>query len=573
MIKKSSADTEKMRHSLSHLLAMAVLEMYPSAKLGMGPAIENGFYYDFDLPESLTPDKLPKLEKAIKQFIKNNIKFIKSEISDNEARKVFEEQPYKLELIKELGKEVYIYTSGNFTDLCRGPHVRSTNEINPNAFKLTRIAGAYWRGDEKNKMLTRIYGVAFEKEKELKDYLVLQEELEKRDHRILGPKLGLFSLHDFAPGSAFWHPKGMIIVKALEKFWREIHDSSGYLETSTPILVKNTIFQKSGHWDHYRENMFFFEYDREIYALKPMNCPESTYIYSSQIRSYRDLPLRLSEIGRLHRNEPSGTLTGLFRVKQLTMDDAHIYCRPDQILGEITDVLKLIKKFYKVFQLEPKFYFATKPKNAMGEAKLWKKAEDSLEYALKKNKLAYEIKSGDGAFYGPKIDIEIKDVLGRSWQVSTIQLDFQMPEKFELYYIDEMGKKQKPVMIHRAIFGSFERFIGILLEHHAGALPLWLMPVQIQIIPVGSAHKKYAQSLGSQLTSFGIRLEIKDANETVSKKIREAELQKIPYVLVVGDKEIKNKTVRVRAREKGDIGEMQIDKFLEKITKEIKDKK
>lgn len=582
--------------------------MFPDAKLGIGPVTKDGFYYDFDLPKNLTPDQLPKLEKRMREFVEKDLIFKKTKITFDEALKIFSakdesiskerNQPYKMELINELRENkqpITIYTIFKKTkehpsfeclsddckthDLCAGPHIKSTREINPDAFKLTKIAGAYWKGEEKNKMLTRIYGVAFETKKELNNYLKLQEELEKRDHRVLGPKLDLFSLHDFAPGAAFWHPRGMIIIKELEKLWREIHDSSGYLETSTPILVKNTVFQKSGHWDHYRENMFFFENENEIYALKPMNCPESTYLYSSKIRSYKDLPLRFSEIGRLHRNELSGTLTGLFRVRQITMDDAHIYCRPDQIFPEVTNVLKLIKKFYKIFKLEPYFYFSTRPKNSMGDPKLWNKAEYSLEYALKKNKLKYEIKPNDGAFYGPKIDVEIKDVLGRSWQISTIQLDFQMPEKFNLYYIDEKGKKQKPVMIHRAIFGSFERFIGILLEHCAGAFPLWLSPEQVWIIPIGSNHKKYANQILKTLKnpiSYSrdkIRASLRDENETVGKKIREAEIQKIPYVLVIGDREVENKTARVRARGKGDIGEMKIEEFLEKIGKEITAKK
>ena len=599
-----------LRHSLAHIMALAAQNLFGKVKFGIGPAIENGFYYDFNVDTKqhelehettrINPGDLPKIEKEMKKIIKQNIPFIKEELEINEAIKLFKKigQNYKVELLEDLkkygtteheelrimnyesritkqnikkfkSKTITIYKTGDFIDLCRGPHVKSTGEIPSDAFKLTKIAGAYWRGDEKRPMLQRIYGVAFENKEGLNRYIKLKEEMEKRDHRALGQKLDLFSFHDFAPGAAFWHPKGMIIIKELERVWREIHDKAGYQETSTPILVKNEIFKKSGHWEHYRENMFFFENEGEIYTLKPMNCPESTYIYSSKIRSWRDLPIRLSEIGRLHRNELSGTLTGLFRVRQITMDDAHIYSRPNQILEEVTGILNLIKEFYKIFKLEPSFYFSTRPKDAMGSPKIWKKAENALEYALKKNKLKYEIKTGDGAFYGPKIDIEIKDILGREWQVSTIQLDFQMPEKFELSYIDEKGRKQRPVMIHRAIFGSFERFIGILLEHYTGALPLWLSPIQIYVIPVGSRHEKYAEFIGSKLSVAGFRVEVKNENETVSKKIREGEIQKIPYMLVVGDKEEKTKQVRVRDRQKGDIGLQTVDKFIQKIIKDI----
>ncbi|MEK7123647.1 MAG: threonine--tRNA ligase, partial [Patescibacteria group bacterium] len=466
----------QIRHSLAHLLAMAVLEKHPEVKLGIGPVIENGFYYDFDFSKighSPSPDCLPKLEQAIKKLIKKNLKFEREEITAKKAEEIFRGQPFKLELIKELQENkspITIYAINGpeshklknesyFTDLCKGPHVASAKEIDPESFKLTKIAGAYWRGDEKNPMLVRIYGVAFADKKELDDYLALQKEIEKRDHRKLGEKLDLFSFHDIAPGAPFWHPKGMIIFKELEKYWRQIHDESGYQEISTPIMVKASLFEQSGHMKHYRENMFRIcaekegEEKEECY-LKPMNCPESTYVYRAKIRSYRDLPLRLSEIGRLHRNELSGALGGMFRVRQITMDDAHIFCRPDQIQNEIKNVLTLIKKFYKLFNLTPNFFLSTKPDEAMGDLKLWEKAESSLEHALKTNKLKYEIKPKDGAFYGPKIDIQIKDALGRDWQLATIQLDFQQPENFNLEYVDEKGVKQRPVMIHRAVFGS-----------------------------------------------------------------------------------------------------------------------
>lgn len=575
---------EKIRHSLAHILAYAVQELYPGVKFGMGPVIENGFYYDFDFEnsklkaqslkpqlktKSLTPEDLPKIERKMKELLKQNIEFNKKLISRAEAKKIFWDQPYKLELIKEIPeKKVGLYQSGKFRDLCRGPHVKTTGEIKPDAFRLTRVAGAYWRGSEKRPMLTRISGLAFETKKELEEHLKHQEEVEKRDHRKLGERLELFSFHEIAPGAPFWHPKGMVIVKELERWWRQEHEKRGYLETATPIMAKKAIFERSGHWEHFREDMFFLKADKEEYALKPMNCPESTLIYSHQIRSYRDLPLRLSEIGRLHRHERSGVLAGLFRVRQITMDDAHIYARPDQLQQEISYVLELIKDFYRLFNFEPAFRLATRPEKAMGEPKRWQKAEKALAFALEKNKLPYELKPKDGAFYGPKIDVHITDALSRSWQMATLQLDFQMPERFNLTYIDKQGKKQRPVMIHRAIFGAFERFIGILLEHTAGNLPLWLSPEQVWIIPVGVSHRKYARAIGERFNISALRFKIRDEAETVAKKIREGEVQKIPYLLVVGDKEIKTKSVRVRQRGRGDVGPIGLEKFLEKIIKE-----
>lgn len=592
------ADLEEIRHSLAHVLAMAVLERWSEAKLGVGPVIENGFFYDFDLPEAIKPEDLPDLEKRMRRIIGQNLDFSGRQVSFEEARGFFrrKDQPYKLQLIDDLemygttdvhGHEkienreqkveklttVGLYRTGDFVDLCRGGHVENTRELNPDAFRLTKVAGAYWRGSEANPMLTRIYAVAFSSKKELDDYLKTQEEIAKRDHRKIGEALDLFSFHDIAPGAPFWHPKGMVVYRELEKFWREIHDATGYKETVTPIMVKGALFEKSGHLEHYRENMFKVVVEDEDYYLKPMNCPESTLIYSSKVRSYRDLPIRLSEIGRLHRNELSGTLGGMFRVRQLTMDDAHIYCRPDQILNEVTGVLKLVLKFYKIFGFKPSFKFATKPDKALGDPKLWEKAEKSLEFGLKKNKVKYDLKPKDGTFYGPKIDIHINDAIGRDWQLATIQLDFQMPERFGLEYTDEKGNKQRPVMIHRAIFGSFERFLGILLEHYAGALPLWLSPIQTVVIPIGAAHRSYAKQVAEKLKESGVRIELWDQNETVSKKIREGELQKIPYLLVVGDKEKKSKSVRVRERNKGDIGMKKLDRFLVLLTQRIAQKK
>ncbi|NCO44622.1 threonine--tRNA ligase, partial [Candidatus Wolfebacteria bacterium] len=477
-----------LRHSTAHILAAAVLEIFPKAKFGIGPTIENGFYYDFDFVEAdkrgyqrgLNADKkisvnqrthqrksaiaegdLVEIEKRMRNLIKKDLKFKKEIISYAEAKKLFKDQPYKLELIKELLKTkspITIYTSGEFVDLCKGPHVVSAKEINPDAFKLTRIAGAYWKGSEKNPMLTRIYGVAFANKKELDEHLKIQEEVEKRDHRKLGEKLDLFSFHNVAPAAVFWHPKGMIILNELQKYIRELQQKRGYLETLTPILVKKELYEASGHWKHYQENIFPLKINKEIFALKPMNCPESAYIYSSKIRSYKDLPLRLSEFGNLYRKEKSGTLTGLFRVYGFIQDDAHIYCQPDQIFEEINGVLELITTIHKTFNLKTLFAFATKPDKAMGDPKLWVKAEKALQFALTKNKLKYELRPKDGAFYGPKIDIDVEDALSRKWTVSTIQLDFQIPERLNLEYIDQKGKRQRPVIIHRSSIGSFERF-------------------------------------------------------------------------------------------------------------------
>jgi threonyl-tRNA synthetase len=565
---------EKIRHSLAHILAYAAKELYHDIKLGIGPVIENGFYYDIQFKENLKPNDLQRIEMKMKELIKQDIQFKKKLITFQEAQEIFKDQPYKLELLEDFyGKEkesaqVSIYESGKFIDLCKGDHINSTKEISPDSFKLTKISGAYWKGSEKNPMLTRIYGIAFESKKELDEFIKIQIEAEKRDHRKIGEKLDLFSFHHVSPGAVFWHPKGMIIFKELEKWWRQKHDELGYQEISTPILVKKEVFEKSGHWQHYRENMFSFQIEGETYALKPMNCPESTYIYAFKPRSYKDLPLRLSEIGRLFRNELSGVLSGLFRVRQLTMDDAHLYVREDQIQEETKKLLKIIKEFYKMFNFKPEFKLATRPESFMGEISLWNKAEKALSFALKQNKIEYGIKPKDGAFYGPKIDVHIQDALKRSWQVATIQLDFQLPERFNLYYTNEKGEKVRPVIIHRALFGSFERFIGVLIEHFGGSLPFWLSPEQIWIIPISKKQKKYAKEVYQEINKAfegNVRQFIKDENETISKKIREGEIQKIPYLLIIGDKEIKQKSVSLRRRGKGDVGTIKIKKLIEDI--------
>ncbi len=560
-----------IRHSLAHLLAAAVLELWPDTKNTIGPVIENGFYYDFDFKKPISNDDLPKIEKKMREILKSWDKFKGKKISENDAKKMFADNIYKLELIGEYAKDgLTIYKSGNFTDLCRGGHVKNALEINPDAFKLTSIAGAYWRGSEKNKMLTRIYGVAFENKKGLDDYLKMQAEAEMRDHRKLGAQLDLYSFHDVAPGAVFWHGKGQIIWRELEKFMREKLDRRNYQEVSTPIMVKKEVFEKSGHWEFYKESGFWFKIDKETYVLKPMNCPESTYIYASGLRSYKDLPLRLSEItGRLHRQELSGVLGGLFRLRQFTQDDAHIYCREDQIEEEIENLIALTKEVYGVFKMPLSFHFATRPDKAMGDPKLWRHAEKIMEDILKKSKIDYSVKAKDAAFYGPKIDVHIKDAINRDWQLATIQLDFQMPERFDLNYIDEKGKKQRPVMIHRAILGSFERFIGVLVEHFAGAFPLWLAPIQVKILPISDKFKSYCLDIIRDLKKHDLRIEFDDSNETINKKIRNAELEKIPYMLIIGEKEKESNQVAIRERKSGDLGQMPVSEFIEKLKKEI----
>ncbi|MCX6721027.1 MAG: threonine--tRNA ligase [Candidatus Staskawiczbacteria bacterium] len=574
---------ESIRHSLAHVMAQAVLEFYPKTKLGMGPAIENGFYYDFEIlglenkRMTISEEDLVKIEEKMKNLISQTggQKFVKKNITKLAAKKLFKNQPYKLELIKELpGKTVSIYANGNFTDLCKGPHIENTKEIKPNTFKLTKIAGAYWKGSEKNKMLTRIYGLAFGTEKELMDYLKMAEEAEKRDHRKLGQKLELFMFHETAPGMPYWLPKGLIILNELVNFWRQEHQKEGYQEIKSPLINKKELYQISGHWDHYKENMFISETEEgEIYGLKPMNCPNAMIVYQSKTHSYKELPLRLSDTDTLHRFEKSGTLNGLLRVREFSQDDAHIFVSENQIADEYARILEITRKFYSIFNMEYSFRLGTRPKDFMGDIKSWNKAEDELKKILEKSGKKYTVENGDGAFYGPKIDILMKDCLGREWQMGTIQLDFQIPKKFNLKYIDADGKTKTPVVIHRVIYGSLERFMGILTEHLAGAFPVWLSPIQAVVIPISEKHFDYAKKIEKELRGNNIRVEMKNENETLGKKIREAEMQKIPYLLVVGDKEIEAGAVSVRERGKGDLGQMPTDKFLEKIREEITEKK
>ncbi len=575
MIKQDKVET--IRHSIAHVLAASVQEMYPKVKCGIGPAIDNGFYYDFDFgKEKVSDDDLPKIEKKMRQLINNGQAFVKKNVSKAEARKLFKDQPYKLELIKELpGKTASTYQTADFIDLCKGPHIKLTKEINPKAFKLTKVAGAYWRGSEKNPMLTRIYGVAFSTEAELKEHLKQLAEAEKRDHRKLGAKLDLFSFHEEAPGMPFFHPKGTIIYNQLKNFWLEAQEEFDYDMILAPSMLDVKVWKQSGHWDHYKDDMFFIEAKKgeKQFALRPMDCPGAVIIYKNSLKSYRDLPLRYAEPGLISRKEKSGQIGGLFRVQQFIQDDAHIFLSEEQIEEEIKNVIKLVDKIYKPFGLEYKAYLSTRPDDYMGDIKLWNKAEKELEKILKQvYSKDYGIKEKDGAFYGPKIDYQLKDALGRTWQCATIQLDFQMPAIFDLEYIDKKGKARTPVMIHRTIMGSFERFMGILLEHYAGALPVWLSPVQAWVIPVGSEHREYAEKVADQLKEQGIRVEARIEADTVGKKIRQGEVQKIPYLLVVGDKEIKVKSVAVRSHNK-DLGVMKIDKFLTKIITEIEKKK
>ncbi|MCS7228683.1 MAG: threonine--tRNA ligase [Candidatus Kryptonium sp.] len=562
-------------HSSAHLMAHAIEELFPGAKFGVGPPIEDGFYYDVDVDRPLTPDDLVRIEEKMKELAQKDQPYIRKVVTKEEALEFFKKKgdPYKVEIIEQIDDNdtITFYSEGSFTDLCRGPHLPSTGKIK--YVKLLSVAGAYWRGDSRNKMLQRVYGVAYPKKELLDEHLKRLEEAKKRDHRRLGKELELFVFHDIAPGAPFWLPKGMIIFRELEKFIREELDKRGYEEISTPILVKKDLWERSGHWEHYKENMFVLEVEDEIYSLKPMNCPESTYVYKMKTRSYRDLPLRLAEIGRLHRNEISGALGGMFRVRQITMDDAHIYCRPDQILNEINELIDFINYVYGIFKFEPAYYLSTKPDNAMGDPSLWEQAEQALKTALEQNGIKYGLKEKEGAFYGPKIDVQIKDALGRDWQVATIQLDFVMlPERFDLTYIDVDGQPKRPVAIHRAIFGSFERFVGILTEHFAGNFPVWLAPVQAVVLPITDAQNDYAKEVFEKLKNAKIRAEIDLRNEKINYKIREAETKKIPYMLVIGEREKVNQTVSVRRHGKGDLGAFDLESFISRIKFEIESK-
>jgi threonyl-tRNA synthetase len=560
-----------LRHSTAHLMAQAVKQLFPEVKVTIGPAIEDGFYYDFAKPTAFTPEDLERIEKRMRELAKADQPFVRTEMPRDEAVRFFEErgEPFKVEIIQGIdAPTVSLYKQGDFIDLCRGPHVASTGQIQN--FKLLSSSGAYWRGDEKNPMLQRIYGTAWLTKEELDQYVWRLEEAKKRDHRKLGRELELFEFHDIAPGAAFWLPGGMVIVRELEKFARESLDARGYQEISTPMLVNKKLWEQSGHWEHYSDNMFKFEVEEETFSLKPMNCPESSYVYRRALRSYRDLPIRYSEMGRCHRNERSGTLTGLIRVRQFTQDDAHIYLRPDQVQAEITDLLDLVREWYGTFELRPSYRLATRPPDKLGTEQQWDQAEDALHEALRANGLTFDLDKGGGSFYGPKIDIDVEDTLGRQWQLATIQVDLTMlPERMLCEYIDSDGQPKRPVVIHRAIFGSYERFIAILTEHFAGAFPSWLAPVQARVLPISEKHHEYAKSVHSRLRAARFRAGLDDRNEKLGYRIREAQMHKVPYTLVVGEREAQQGTASLRQRGSDQSVVLPVDQILHDLAAEV----
>ncbi len=569
---KDEAGLAALRHTASHVMAQAIKRLYPSAKLAIGPSIADGFYYDIDFETPITADDLEKIEAEMKKIIKEALPLERFTLPREEALALMKEkeEPYKVELIEDLpeGEEISFYKQGEFTDLCAGPHLMNTKEVGK-AYKLTSIAGAYWRGNEHNKMLTRIYATAFAKKEELEAYVTMMEEAKKRDHRKLGKELGLFMMHEAGPGFPFFLPKGMVLKNTLLEYWREIHKKAGYVEISTPIILNRSLWETSGHWDHYKDNMYTTVIDDQDYAIKPMNCPGGVLVYASEPRSYRDLPLRMGELGIVHRHEKSGQLHGLMRVRCFTQDDAHIFMTPEQIKDEIKGVAQLIDSVYKLFGFKYHVELSTRPEDSMGSDEDWEMATDGLRSALDEMGLDYVVNEGDGAFYGPKIDFHLVDAIGRTWQCGTIQLDFQLPQRFELEYIGADGEKHRPIMIHRVAFGSIERFIGILIEHFAGAFPTWLAPVQVKVLPISDKYMDYAEKVKAALDAENIRAEVDTRSEKIGYKIREAQKNKIPYMLVVGQKEEEEGAVSVRSRFKGDEGQASLESFIENIKKEI----
>ncbi|MFC2527186.1 MAG: threonine--tRNA ligase [Veillonella parvula] len=563
-----------LRHTASHILAQAVKRLWPEAKLAIGPAIDKGFYYDIDMEHTLTPEDLGEIEKEMSRIVKENLPITKSVMPRQEAIDFFKakNEDYKVELIQDLPEDAIIscYSQGDFIDLCAGPHVASTGKVK--AFKLQSIAGAYWRGDEKNKMLQRIYGTAFEKKEELDAYLHMLEEAAKRDHRKLGKELGLFVIKEEGPGFPFFLPKGMALRNELENFWREVHHDFDYEEIRTPIILSKHLWETSGHWDHYRENMYTTIIDDEEYAIKPMNCPGGILVYQNEMHSYRDFPLRYAELGLVHRHELSGALHGLFRVRAFTQDDAHVFMLPDQMQTELMKVIELFDRIYSQFGLKYHVELSTKPDNAMGDDAIWEAATEALRNAIEAKGIPYVINPGDGAFYGPKLDYHIEDSLGRTWQCGTIQLDMNLPERFQIEYIGEDGQKHRPIMIHRACFGSMERFIGILTEHYAGAFPTWMAPVQVKILPISEKHVEYAKELAKQMHRDYVRVEVDDRSEKIGYKIRQAQMAKVPYMLVVGDKEVEEGTVNVRKHGGDELGSVPFEEFFNSIKIEIKER-
>lgn len=562
------------RHTVSHIMAQAVKRLHPEIKLAIGPAIDNGFYYDFDVETPFSVEELGTIEKEMEKIIKEDLSLERFTLPRDEAVKYMEErnEPYKVELIRDLPEdaEISFYKQGEFVDLCAGPHLPSTGKVK--AVKLLSVAGAYWRGNEKNRMLQRIYGTAFSKKSDLDEYLFRLEEAKKRDHRKLGKELDLFSILDEGPGFPFFMPKGMVLRNLLEDYWRQEHRRRGYQEIKTPIILNEDLWHRSGHWDHYKENMYFTKIDEDDYAIKPMNCPGGMLAYKRRLHSYRDLPQRMAELGLVHRHELSGALHGLMRVRCFTQDDAHIFMTPEHIRDEVVGVINLIDDFYKVFGFKYHVELSTRPENSMGSNEQWDLATGALKEALDAKGMKYKVNEGDGAFYGPKIDFHLEDSIGRTWQCGTIQLDFQMPERFDLTYVGPDGEKHRPVMIHRVVFGSIERFIAILTEHFAGAFPPWLAPVQVKILPIIDKHHEYAYELQKLLEEKNMRVEIDTRNEKIGYKIREAQMEKVPYMLVIGDKEMENRAVAVRSRKDGDLGSMSVNDFVGKLEAEVDNK-
>jgi threonyl-tRNA synthetase len=559
-------------HTSSHILAQAVKRLFPNAKLAIGPAIDNGFYYDFDTDRPFTPEDLEKIENEMKKIVKENPEIKRFELPRSEALELKADEPYKIELINDLpeGETISFYTQGEFTDLCAGPHLRSPKGIK--AIKLMSATGAYWRGSEKNKMLQRIYGISFPKASMLDEYLTRLEEAKRRDHRKIGKEQDLFAIYEEGPGFPFFLPKGMIIRNELENYWRIQHKKAGYQEIRTPIILNEDLWHRSGHWDHYKENMYYTTIDEGNYAIKPMNCPGGMLVYKRKLHSYRDLPQRMAELGLVHRHELSGALHGLMRVRCFTQDDAHIFMTNEQIAGEVEGVINLIDNFYKVFGFKYNVELSTRPEDSMGSDEQWEIATEALRKSLEHRNMKYTINEGDGAFYGPKIDFHLEDSIGRTWQCGTIQLDFQMPERFDLTYVDKNGEKCRPVMIHRVVFGSIERFIAILTEHYAGAFPVWLSPVQVRLLPIADRHHDYSYELKKRLEVLDIRVEVDTRSEKTGFKVREAQLEKIPYMLVIGDKEVEDNAVSVRCRKEGNGGVMSCDAFIERVLKDIEAK-
>lgn len=572
---RDEAGLAALRHSASHVMAQAVKRLYPEAKLAIGPSIAEGFYYDIDLENPLAPEDMEKIEGEMKKIIKEALPIERFTLPRQEAIALMKEkkEPYKVELIEDLpeGSEISFYKQGEFTDLCAGPHLMSTKDVGK-AYKLTSLAGAYWRGDEHNKMLTRIYATAFAKKDELEAYLTMLEEAKKRDHRKIGKELGLFMMNESGPGFPFFLPKGMELKNTLLDYWREIHKKAGYVEIATPIILNRSLWETSGHWDHYKNNMYTTIIDEQDYAVKPMNCPGGILVYASEPRSYRDLPLRIGELGLVHRHEKSGQLHGLMRVRCFTQDDAHIFMMPEQIKEEIKGVARLIDQVYSLFGFEYHVELSTRPEDSMGSEEDWEMATEGLRSALDELGLPYVVNEGDGAFYGPKIDFHLVDAIGRTWQCGTIQLDFQLPQRFELEYIGADGEKHRPIMIHRVAFGSIERFIGILIEHFAGAFPVWLAPVQVKVLPISEKYMDYAKSVADKLEKAGIRAELDSRSEKIGYKIREAQMHKIPYMLVVGQKEEEESAVSVRSRAEGDEGAQALEDFISRVLSEIERK-